>query len=152
MKWFSARLVVLLVALVVAPWSAFPQAGSTGGTIGKTDKSASGGDDSEPRTHHRRNTPTRDATSSSGCQKVVGTWAWHAGLGSETVISQDGSVRNSTGPTGSWRCSGGTVTVSWSHGGVDTIRISPEGNRLSITITKSGYLIGQGDTFTADRK
>jgi hypothetical protein len=119
------------------------QAGSTGGTIGKQGKSASGGD-AEPR--QRPNSRTGEKSSSGSCQKIVGSWSWVAGF--ETVFSANGTGRNSSpfaGPC-TWTCRGGIVIVNWSSLGViDRITIAQDGDHLLITNSR-------GDTFAATRK
>ncbi len=124
--------------------SAFAQAGSTGGTLGKTDKSISG-EEPKPRATPKasQNAPVRR---NAGCQRIVGTWAWHYVLGTtETVFSSDGTGRGSTGLTNSWTCGGGLVTVKWSHGYTDRVEISPDGRSLSIRNNV-------GQSFSATRK
>jgi hypothetical protein len=71
-------------ALVSADGSAFAQAGSTGGTIGKTDKSASGGEDAAPlspstapKAPNRRDR-ARAAVTGPAVGSVSGRWRWIA--------------------------------------------------------------------------
>jgi hypothetical protein len=120
------------------------QAGSTGGTIGKQGKSASGGD-AEPR--QRPNSRTGEKSSSGSCQKIVGSWSWAGG--SETVFSANGTGRNSHPLTVggcTWTCNGGTVTANWSSMGIiDRITIAQDGDHLLITNSR-------GETFAATRK
>jgi hypothetical protein len=52
-----------MVPLLAAATTALAQAGSTGGTIGKTDKSASGGEQNEPRTQTKRHGNLRQKNS-----------------------------------------------------------------------------------------
>jgi hypothetical protein len=143
--------VCVLMALLVSKHAVFGQAGSTGGTIGKTDKSATGGEETDA--HPRRATLDKGSTKNA-CYKFVGTWAWLYGLGSETTINPDGTGRNSTGLTVKWSCSGGEIVATWSHSGVDRIKISPDGNSLSITVAEcnSAPLCSPGATFRATRK
>ena len=56
-----------LAALVVADGTAFAQAGSTGGTLGKTDKSASGGEEERPKSGNRKAAAT-----------ISGKWSWRS--------------------------------------------------------------------------
>jgi hypothetical protein len=49
-----ATLVITAFALISAPRPTLAQAGSTGGTIGKTDKSVSGGEEQTPRPSKRK--------------------------------------------------------------------------------------------------
>jgi hypothetical protein len=131
--------------------SALAQAGSTGGTVGKTDKSLSGGEDARPTSQpnsqaHVRQPTTKEQRTGGSCGKIVGTWAWHYLLGtSETVFRSDGTASNSGGITNTWTCAGSIIVATWSHGFVDRIKVSPDGSSLSITNN-----IGQ--SFSATRK
>jgi hypothetical protein len=120
--------------------AAFAQAGSVGGTIGNTDKSVSGGTETEQA--RRRPKPPRP-TSATSCQKIVGTWAWNGGT--ETVFRQDGSGQHNLGSTSRWTCGGGRAVARWNNGYVDRISISSDGNSLLVTNN-------QGTGFTATRK
>jgi hypothetical protein len=71
----------IVVALIVcaAPSTLHAQAGSIGGTIGKTDKSVSGGDETQPpsqepqqRRQGARQKPQLVAT--GGCGNIAGEW------------------------------------------------------------------------------
>jgi hypothetical protein len=81
----SATVIVCVMsALLVSPIGlAFAQAGSTGGTIGKTDKSVSGGEDAAvPRTPAKSRSksqgPIDRDTSGQSSVSVVGPWRWIA--------------------------------------------------------------------------
>jgi hypothetical protein len=143
-KSIAIAVVSCLAILVAADGNAFAQAGSTGGTLGKTDKSASGGEEQGKQTGERRRTGTERSKVSS-CHGIVGTWAFHTVTGIETVFRQDGSGSQTNGATGTWSCTGATATAKWSNGAVDTISISVDGNSLAIHNN-------WGDRFTADRK
>jgi hypothetical protein len=52
-KSIAIAIICGLAMLVAADQTVFGQAGSTGGTIGKTDKSLSGGENSKPRLGRR---------------------------------------------------------------------------------------------------
>jgi hypothetical protein len=98
--------------------SALAQAGSTGGTVGKQDKSASGGEEptkSKTRPHKLASAPAEAKSKSSGCGNVAGTYKWL--IGSTTVIKSDGATTNSNGPQGNWTCANDQVTImeQWSH-------------------------------------
>jgi hypothetical protein len=127
-----------MVALLVADRIAFAQAGSTGGTIGKTDKSISG---SEETPVSRRNAPpakpapafssSRPTGAANSCTAIVGTWQWFNG--EEAVFKMDGAAHTATN-TGTWTCSGGSYVVSWSVGGwIDRLRISTDNTRIDGT-------------------
>ncbi len=77
-------------------------------------------------------TPVAREDKSFSCRSVVGTWSWFM---SDTTFNQDGSVRNSSGNTGRWSCSGVTISIHWVSGfgnRIDRITMSPDGNRLSV--------------------
>ena len=131
--------------------SALAQAGSTGGTIGKQDKSVSGGDEADrphaaPRS--KRSATPKVASSGSSCSRIVGTWKWGGGLGlTKMVFDQNGTVRQTlTGSTGSWSCAGTIVKTVFANGSTDRIAISRDGNSLSVTTTWGG-----GSGFKATR-
>ena len=128
--------------------SALAQAGSTGGTIGKQNKSISGGVNAEPRSAapppKRPATKAQDTSSDHSCNRVVGNWTWYLGQ-TETVFNRGGTARNSGGVTGTLTCIGGKVVATWSNGFVDRMSISNDGDSLSITNNL-------GMTWTATRK
>ena len=132
--------------------SALAQAGSTGGTIGKQDKSISGGaDEDTPRSapHSKRPvTNSYETPSGAACSRIVGTWKWGGGLGlTKMVFDQNGTVRQTlTGSTGSWSCDGTIVKTVFANGSTDRIAISRDGNSLSVTTTWGG-----GSSFKATR-
>ena len=128
-----------LIGLVATDRIALGQAGSVGGTIGKTDKSVSGGEE-QP---HSRAKPQKDktdatpATRSSPCRDIVGTWKWYLGL-SETTFLADGSARHSSGATGKWQCVGSAISAVWSNGVKEHYVLSPDGNSLSVDTSWNG--------------
>jgi hypothetical protein len=86
----SSATVILCVmsALLAADRTVFAQAGSTGGVIGKQDKSISGGDETEkprsPKTEdkpqHSRSKAARDG-GTKPVSTVSGRWRWQAACG-----------------------------------------------------------------------
>jgi hypothetical protein len=133
--------------------SALAQAGSTGGTIGKQDKSISGRTEPDrPRVarHSKRPaTNSQEISSGSACSRIVGTWKWGGGFGlTEMVFNQNGTVRQSlTGSTGSWSCAGTIVKTVFANGSTDRIAISKDGNSASVTTTWGG-----GHSFRVTRR
>lgn len=70
--------VSLALAMFAVPCVAQVQPGSTGGSIGKTDKSISGGEEAnQPRVTHqpKRETGGRQTSSGQSCNALVGTWS-----------------------------------------------------------------------------
>jgi hypothetical protein len=118
--------------------AAFAQAGSTGGTIGKEDKSVSG--TQEPREPNDRSgrAPHQRATASpneADCARLVGTWSWPFG---STTFSADHTMRHSVGNHGTWSCKGRDVTLTWADGvGVDLATFTAEGT-LAVHSTHFG--------------
>ena len=151
----SGMAVLAVLALTATSNSSFAQAGSTGGTVGKQDKSLSGGEEtSAPRRDTRPGKPA-PATSSSPpreketrCMAIVGTWTWYLGL-TEATFNQNGSMRNSNGGTGTWTCPRAIGSATWSNGPpvTETYTMSKDGNSLSVVSAWGG-----GIKFTATRR
>jgi hypothetical protein len=139
-----AGLLAVFAALVsVSP--ALAQAGSTGGTIGKQGKSASGDEEAKkPRASGGIGTSAGKSrrTADRPCDKIVGKWRWV--YGTEAIFDQNGTGRH-FGSTANWTCTDGVVIATWNSGWVDRITISADGNSLSI-------VNNAGITFAASRK
>jgi hypothetical protein len=134
--------ILCAVALIPGQQTAYGQAGATGGTIGKQDKSVSGG---EERTAPKRSArPTRSReTHSTTCGKLAGGWSWF--IGGDVFIKAGGTfAQPQTRLTGTWLCDGDHVVMLWSHGFTDRLTLSPDGMHLSGT---NGLM-----TVTGDRK
>jgi hypothetical protein len=113
--WFIIG-VFLIATSTLVPKTASAQAGSTGGTIGKTDKSASGGEpeQSRPSTIKKPGStlatqPADSSFGTSACSKAVGVWFW---VTQEVTIKSDGKVESPGGP-GTWSCVEGKLHVHW---------------------------------------
>jgi hypothetical protein len=155
--------------------AAFAQAGSAGGTIGKQDsigkqdKSISGGEEASGPDRkpvrkvnrapdgpaRKRSEDTGGGSAASSCQKIVGSWVYlYPPMNFDAEFRPDGSGTFSIPYTFNWRCSGGAVTVVWSTGGMNRIRILGDGNRLAITITECATtpMCHMGVTFPGARK
>lgn len=131
--------------------SALAQAGSTGGTVGKQDKSISGVDDT---THSRhavpasklpRSTGSRRAEEeahdkSSGCGRIIGVWQWP--FGQKITFKSSGSTESSRGDSGKWTCEKSTVVASWKSGYIDHVTLSPDGTQLSVNNNVFGSFSG----------
>jgi hypothetical protein len=129
--------------------SALAQAGSTGGTVGKQDKSISGGEEAErPRaaSHPKRSAAKAQETSSGhSCGRIVGRWTWH---GVDMVFNPNGTVQQPiSGNKGSWTCAGAVVKSVWTNGDRDQLVVSNDGNTASVTTTWAG-----GHNFTLTRR
>jgi hypothetical protein len=93
-----------LAALIGVCKTALAQAGSTGGTIGKTDKSVSGGEEGPaPGVKNRKSTAVEVPSKAS----ISGRWSWRGKCADDTewsgdfdlVQSADGSVRGTCSTT-----------------------------------------------------
>lgn len=123
--------------LVSLPATAFAQAGSTGGSVGKTDKSASGGNNQQEIRREKSARDKRRITSNAAgeaptppCRNAPGTWAFSNGI--SVVIIAGGSVTGSNGKSGHWSCDGGMITAHWARW-TDHYAILSDGRRLSGT-------------------
>jgi hypothetical protein len=114
--------------------NAFAQAGSVGGSIGKTDKSVSGED--APRNIRPAKQPSARANAGSPCQRAAGSWMWRW-LNDHTVVtlSPDGASSAGNGNKGNWTCKGSTLVISWGTGGPDKMILSPDAKTAAGTGT-----------------
>jgi len=125
-----ARLLVLAIATPVycfaqATSPAMAQAGSTGGTVGKQDKSVSGGEEqAEPKSRPHKSPVVADKPKSSGCGNVVGAYKWPVGI---TTIKSGGVATGIPGVQGTWTCANGEVTIVWNNGYTDHLTPIPGG-------------------------
>jgi hypothetical protein len=89
-KLIAIAVVCCLAALVAADGYAFAQTGSTGGTLGKTDKSVSGGEEAVPRSHRKaeHRIGRRSVDGGSGIVVVSATYGGSCGA------SQRNQTRN----------------------------------------------------------
>jgi hypothetical protein len=140
--------VIVTAALsITLSGAAFAQAGSTGGIIGKTDKSASGGKDAEQQARPERDAPLHPHAGSephrktsakniisseaktSSC-RLAGVWAWSTG--GDTAIRAGGMLTKGS-HTATWSCKNNEAVLVWSHGYIDHLSLSPDGTSLSGT-------------------
>lgn len=148
-----AGAVLLMAAVLAGP--AFAQAGSTGGTLGKTDQSLSGGSSKDtPSEKPQRGTPSKqgaavkqDAAKASRCSMIVGTWMWVHGV--DFVFNPNGTYQPASGTGGKWTCANGVYVIR-AHGsnGVDRMTISSDGSTMTGTSAVTGHTI----TFSVVRK
>ena len=139
-------LAVALVSVVVGSFAvtaAVAQGGSTGGTVGKIDKSQSGADaapsvqpESKAGKPAKRAGASRNIATSS-CSKMPGNWSWFNF--NNVVISPNGTA--TAGPfSATWSCKDDSVVMHWSHGYIDRLTLSRNGTHLegtngSVTVT-----------------
>jgi hypothetical protein len=138
------RVTFIMLMTVVLPAIAFAQVqpGSTGGTIGKREKSISGGEKGAkpipPAVPAKPAAAPARAPASSPCPGIAGVWtakgAWNVLFGSgDTTINADGTASHRSGNTARWSCSGGTYVFVWTHGFTDRVSLSPDGKSLTGT-------------------
>jgi hypothetical protein len=149
----------VLASAVSAPF-AFAQAGSTGGSLGQTDKSASGDSAGALRptkpvkrpAQIKPNPAERPIAVASPiqpkpdyCKGVVGVWKVNHLFASQTTFNADGSGSNTLGGPFTWTCSEGTVVFNW----INNLKVSEQaafsndGNKLLI---RNSF----GESFSAD--
>jgi hypothetical protein len=130
--------------LMSLPATALAQAGSVGGTLGKTDKSMSGEAPPQPppqsvRRTARHTTASRSNNGTGSCSKFVGAWEWtHIGI-ITVVFKSDGTSDASNGYTGSWGCNNGILNVTWNNGMTFRLTISPDGSHFASTSNVLGF-------------
>ncbi len=131
--------------------SAFAQAGSTGGTIGKQNKSISGVDDAAgsqyavPASKLPRSTGSRraaekaskqDEGTGSVCGRIPGVWTangWYNAIygRGDVVLNADGSARHVSGIIGTWTCRGGHFVMDWKNWAHGEGTLSNDGNTVT---------------------
>ncbi len=117
---------------------ALAQAGSTGGTIGKTDKSESGGPPSPAEAQPRKPPGASRNAPASSCSRMPGSWSWFNGA---TVVISPGGTASDGRHTATWSCANGSVVMHWNHGYTDRLSLSQDGTHLQGTngfVTVSG--------------
>jgi hypothetical protein len=128
-----AQLLVLAIATPIYFFAqvnppAMAQAGSTGGTVGKQDKSVSGSEEPATpklRSHKLASAPAAGKSKSSGCGNVVGAYKGFSGV--ITVFKADGTAALANGVQGNWTCANGQVTAIWNNGFTDHLTPKPGG-------------------------
>jgi hypothetical protein len=145
--WLACAMIASAVSFAGAT-SAAAQAGSTGGSIGKQEKSVSGDtapaapevsrpakSRKESRRESRRESRSRpsEAAASGGCRSIAGTWtSWASRLygRGDTRINADGTLWHKSS-RGTWTCNGGIYHHTWDSFGVrGPYKLSGDGRRL----------------------
>lgn len=132
--------IICLIALPATDRMALAQAGSTGGTIGKTDKSVSGGDKETEPQRSIRSSKAR-TTEASSCAKLAGVWSWFTN-GDVTFKTNGSFVQPQVSLSGNWTCKNDYVVMIWSHGYTDRLTLSRNGTHLEGT---NGFNAVSGD-------
>ena len=115
------------------------QAGSTGGTIGKENRSVSGGvenaplgsDGNPPRSRSSVARTPKGSRSGDSCGRVVGSWTWSNGIG--VVVKSGGTAEAIDGGRATLNCGSGTYLFTWSAGNLSRMTLSSDGRRMSGT-------------------
>lgn len=136
------------IMLIAVAGAAFAQAGSTGGTLGNSDKSISGDRDSGEKTERQRPVPKRDRhaakpsdeasseTRGSSCNRIVGTWKMILDI--VINIRPNGTASSANGLTATWTCRDGRYDVVWSNGFTDHVTVLADGNSADV-VNNIGY-------------
>jgi hypothetical protein len=119
---------------------ALPQAGSTGGTIGKQGKSVSGGESVEAHGRGREQAHsyahvTREKTEAAMCPNIVGVWdSWASGLfgKSDTTFHNDGRAIHRSGISGKWWCESGRIWLKWNPGEAHEVKLTAGGKKIMV--------------------
>lgn len=134
----TMRLIATLASagiLMSLPATAFAQAGSVGGTVGRIDKSISGeAAPSEPHAQVQQRSPAQRQSTAGGCGNILGTWTsgWSSVFGAgDVTINRGGAATHKSGVTGQWSCTEGKVVIVWSHGYTDRLSMSADGKSLT---------------------
>jgi hypothetical protein len=124
------RTIAAFAAIVaVAPALAFAQ-GSTGGTLGKTDQSLSGGQPKPGAVEPKKTKGAAPEAQKAGCARAAGTWLWSNGI--SVAVSANGTASATNGDKAILACTGGVFTFKWQSFGVETrMTLSADGKRLS---------------------
>ena len=160
----TGRRIALILAFAmlssfVASATAFAQSGSTGGTIGKQDKSISGGDDPVVSPHAApASKPTSKPPGSAGpasqngppqapkCSNIVGVWhSWASAVfgKSDTTFDRNGTWSHRSGQGGKWWCDGGQIILSKTgESGTAAYRFSPDAKQM-IMISSGSVIFGR---------
>jgi hypothetical protein len=124
---------------------AFAQAGSVGGTIGKTDKSVSGSDQApsaRPESKSRKLGAAPGNVATSLCGKLPGNWSW---FNYPTVVINPDGTASAPPFSAMWTCKSNSVVMHWNHGFTDRLTLSRDGTHLEGTN-------GSGTVVSGDRR
>ena len=131
-------MLLVLFALGEEP-RALAQAGSTGGTVGKQEKSISSGEEPQAPVQARSRSKSQNsaATKSSeqsisgrACRRIVGTWKWSNGV--DVVVKQDNTADATDGGHAVLTSVSGTYAFKWqAAGNMSQMTLAADGKRLS---------------------
>lgn len=86
----------------------------------------------EPSEHGKSGQRVRNDTNArrSLCGRLAGTWEWFAN-GDVTILPNGTASQSPSGFTANWSCSNRTVVFHWSHGFIDHLTLSKDGDHLT---------------------
>jgi len=137
----AAALISVVPGSLAFTADAFAQAGSAGGTIGKTDKSVSGDDQApsaRPEPKSRKPGAAAGNVTTSSCSRMLGNWSW---FNYPTVVINPDGTAPAPPFSATWTCKNNSVVMHWNHGYTDRLTPSRDGTHLEGTngsVTVSG--------------
>lgn len=140
-SWFVGSMLVITAFVSIATQRpALAQAGSIGGTIGKTDKSASGGQERPERPNQTIRPHQKEAVETTtvqkkatGCPNIVGAWdSWASGIfgKGDATFNEDGTATHRSGIPGKWWCENGQLHIEWADGRPGLVKVSRDGKKI----------------------
>jgi hypothetical protein len=121
--------------------SALAQAGSIGGTIGKENKSVSGGEELQVPAPKRSGSKSlnsaiinqsEESKFGRGCGRIVGVWTWSNNV--DVVVKRDGTADATDGGHAKLACDSGMYVFKWQSGGnMSRMTLASDGKRMSGT-------------------
>jgi len=123
---------------------ALAQAGSIGGVLGKTDKSASGGEEqtTNPSPPAKRSLDHLSQPKPSKCPNIVGVWdSWASGLfgKADATFNKDGTSLHRSGISGKWWCDNGHIWLKWTTSDPHEVQLVAGGKK--IIVVSDGHLV-----------
>jgi hypothetical protein len=96
------------------------QPGSTGGTLGKTDKSATGGEEATPHSSNKTERHVHEPAVTGGrgvskCGNLAGDWQYAHGPVAR-YTSGGAAIGLTDNSRGTWTCSGEEIIITWTSG------------------------------------
>jgi hypothetical protein len=130
------RILVFALLLLLSGPELLAQ-GSTGGTLGKTDQSLSGGTKA-PQKLDRTVPEKLDSThpskqSDKGPSRCAAVGTWTGEFGEEMTLTSNGTSSHSVLGAGTWSCNNRQVVVVWKNGLSERCSPSTDGQGLACT-------------------
>jgi len=113
-------------------------AGSTGGQIGKSDKSVSGTEDEKPPSPAKKQIKTvsksqEKSANRGSCPSIVGAWSstYSSAFGQGDVTFTGNEIIHRTGMRGTYKCEGGQYAMRWPNGQVEYFIMSADHRKIT---------------------